>query len=64
MNLSAISVGRVPPRGGSHPEQSSRLRRDDLDMPFLRVGGLGKMFQLFGERTDPLIAELNEALAA
>ena len=65
MNSSAISVGRVPLHGGPHPEQSSPLQRDDLDMaPFDAMGGLGKMFQLFGERTEPLIAELNEALAA
>jgi type I restriction enzyme, R subunit len=48
-----------------HISTSFHLERDDLDMaPFDSVGGLGKMFQLFGERTDPLIAELNEALAA
>jgi type I restriction enzyme R subunit len=27
-------------------------------------GGLGKMWQLFGEQTDKIIQELNEALAA
>jgi len=32
--------------------------------PFDRAGGLGKMYQLFGDRMDQLIAELNEALAA
>ena len=38
---------------------------DDLEMaPFDGAGGLGKMFQLFGGRMDPLIAELNEALVA
>jgi type I restriction enzyme R subunit len=48
-----------------HISTSFHLERDDLDMaPFDSMGGLGKMFQLFGERTDPLIAELNEALAA
>jgi type I restriction enzyme R subunit len=48
-----------------HISTSFHLERDDLDMaPFDSMGGLGKMFQLFGDRTDPLIAELNEALAA
>ena len=48
-----------------HISTSFHIERDDLDMaPFDSAGGLGKMFQLFGERTDPLIAELNEALAA
>lgn len=27
-------------------------------------GGLGKMWQLFGEKTDEIINELNEVLAA
>lgn len=48
-----------------HISTSFHLERDDLDMaPFDSMGGLGKMFQLFGDRTEPLIAELNEALAA
>ena len=48
-----------------HISSSFHLERDDLDMaPFDREGGLGKMHQLFGDRMDPLIAELNEALAA
>jgi type I restriction enzyme R subunit len=48
-----------------HISSSFHLERDDLDMaPFDRAGGLGKMFQLFGDRMDPLIAELNEVLAA
>ena len=28
------------------------------------VGGLGKMFQLFGDQMEPLLSELNEVLAA
>ena len=32
--------------------------------PFDSAGGLGKMFQLFGDKMDPLIAELNEVLVA
>jgi type I restriction enzyme R subunit len=48
-----------------HITTSFHLERDDLDMaPFDREGGLGKMYQLFGDRVDPIIAELNEALAA
>jgi len=48
-----------------HISTSFHLESDDLDMaPFDSMGGLGKMFQLFGDRTEPLIAELNEALAA
>ena len=48
-----------------HISTSFHLERDDLDMaPFDREGGLGKMYQLFGARMDPLIAELNEALVA
>ena len=48
-----------------HVSTSFHVERDDLDMaPFDREGGLGRMFQLFGDRLDPLIAELNEALVA
>ncbi len=48
-----------------HVSMSFHMERDDLDMaPFDRAGGLGKMHQLFGDRLDPLIAELNEALVA
>ena len=44
-----------------------RLNRfqDDSDLnPFNAQGGLGKMWQLFGEQTENIINELNEALAA
>ena len=48
-----------------HVSTSFHIERDDLDMaPFDSAGGLGKMFQLFGEKMDPLIAELNEVLVA
>ncbi|WLB24975.1 type I restriction-modification enzyme R subunit C-terminal domain-containing protein [Bradyrhizobium japonicum] len=48
-----------------HVTTSIHIERDDLDMsPFDARGGLGKMHQLFGERMDDLIAELNEALTA
>jgi type I restriction enzyme, R subunit len=32
--------------------------------PFDSQGGLGKMWQLFGEGMEPLLDELNEALVA
>jgi amidohydrolase len=39
--------------------------RDDLEMsPFDGQGGLGRMYQLFGSRMDPLLDELNEVLVA
>ena len=48
-----------------HIATSFHVERDDLDMaPFDRMGGLGKMFQLFGNQMDPLLTELNDALAA
>ena len=44
---------------------SFHIERDDFDLnPFNAQGGLGKMWQLFGENTDEIINELNEALAA
>lgn len=48
-----------------HIMTSVHLERDDLDYaPFDAQGGLGKMFQLFGEPMDALIDEMNLALTA
>jgi type I restriction enzyme, R subunit len=44
---------------------SFHLDKDDFDLnPFNAHGGLGKMWQLFGDQTEEIINELNEALAA
>jgi len=44
---------------------SFHVSKDDFDLsPFNAEGGLGKMWQLFGEQTENSIRELNEALAA
>ena len=44
---------------------SFHIEKDDFDLnPFNAQGGLGKMWQLFGEKTEEIINELNEALAA
>jgi len=44
---------------------SFHIEKDDFDYnPFNAQGGLGKMWQLFGEQTEEIIAELNEVLAA
>ena len=48
-----------------HIATSIHIERDDLGMaPFDAQGGLGKMYQLFGESMDSVLNELNEALAA
>jgi type I restriction enzyme R subunit len=48
-----------------HITTSIHIERDDLDMaPFDAQGGLGKMYQLFGESMDTVLNEINEALAA
>ena len=45
--------------------RSIHLDREDFDLsPFAEKGGLGKCWKLFGDRTFPLIDELNEYLAA
>ena len=47
-----------------HVATSFHLDRDDLEMsPFDAQGGLGRMHQLFGNRMNSVIDELNEALA-
>jgi type I restriction enzyme R subunit len=44
---------------------SFHIEHDDFDLsPFNAIGGLSKMWQLFGEQTDDIINELNEVLAA
>ena len=44
---------------------SYHIDKEDFDLnPFNAQGGLGKMWQLFGEKTEDIINELNEALAA
>ncbi|MBK7372610.1 MAG: hypothetical protein IPJ09_14435 [Saprospiraceae bacterium] len=44
---------------------SFHIDRDDFDLsPFIANGGLTKMWNLFGDQTDEIINELNEALAA
>jgi len=48
-----------------HIISSMHIQRDDLELaPFDGQGGLGKMYQLFGDSMDNLIDEMNEALAA
>ena len=44
---------------------SFHMDKEDFELdPFNKNGGLGKMWQLFGEKTDEIIGELNEVLAA
>ncbi len=44
---------------------SYHIEKEDFDLnPFNAQGGLGKMWQLFGEMSEEIISELNEALAA
>ena len=48
-----------------HVMGSFHFERDDLEMsPFDGRGGLGRMYELFGDEMDGLIEELNEALVA
>jgi type I restriction enzyme R subunit len=44
---------------------SFRVEADDFELdPFNKQGGLGKMWQLFGNGTNEIMEELNEALTA
>jgi len=44
---------------------SFHVDKEDFELdPFNKQGGLGKMWQLFGEETDAIISELNERLVA
>ena len=49
----------------NHIASSLRIERDDFeDVPFNQWGGLGGVYQAFGDDLNPLLAELNERLAA
>ena len=48
-----------------HIISSFHIERDDLEMaPFDSSGGMGRMYQLFGDRMDDVIEELNRELVA
>ena len=48
-----------------HLATSIAIERDDLELaPFDARGGLGRMYALFGDRMDDVMAEMNEAMAA
>lgn len=48
-----------------HLIRSFHIERDDLEMaPFDAQGGMGRMYQLFGDRMDRVINELNRELVA
>jgi type I restriction enzyme, R subunit len=48
-----------------HVASSFHIERDDMEMsPFDGQGGLGKMYQLFGEQMDTLLEDLNDVLVA
>lgn len=48
-----------------HIADSLAIETDDFDyVPFAQRGGLGKAHQLFGKELQPMLTELNQALAA
>jgi len=48
-----------------HIVNSYHIDKEDFEYtPFDSLGGIGKMYQLFGAEMNNIINELNEALAA
>ena len=48
-----------------HIANSLAIEQDDLEeVPFNTIGGLGRAYELFGDRLNPLLEELNLRLAA
>ncbi len=48
-----------------HVASSLAIEMDDFDLaPFDQRGGLGKAYQVFGDKLQPLLRELNEVLVA
>lgn len=39
-------------------------KEDFENVPFVQWGGLGRAYRLFGEKLQPMLAELNEVLVA
>lgn len=49
----------------NHIATSLSIEQDDfVEMPFAQKGGLGRVYQLFGDRLPSLLDELNDRLAA
>ena len=49
----------------NHIAQSLAIEQADFeDVPFNQMGGLGKVYQLFGDKLPKILDELNERLAA
>lgn len=48
-----------------HIASSMNIEQDDLeDVPFNTIGGLGRAYELFGDKLVTLLDELNQHLAA
>ncbi len=48
-----------------HVGTNIEIEKDDFEnLPFVQWGGLGKAYKLFGEKLQPMLAELNEVLVA
>ena len=46
-----------------HIANALAIQEEDFEeVPFSQMGGLGQIYELFGERLSPLLAELNERL--
>ena len=43
---------------------ATSLAIDQEEVPFNQIGGLGRAYELFGEKLAKLLLELNDALAA
>ncbi|MGH8017436.1 MAG: type I restriction-modification enzyme R subunit C-terminal domain-containing protein [Opitutaceae bacterium] len=63
--LDALTILLHPALIRDHVITSLRMEKEDLDYaPFDARGGLGRMRELFGERMDALMEEMNEGLTA
>ena len=53
------------PGDGLRIAANLQIEPDDFELPpFTQQGGLGKVYQLFGDELNTLIEQLNETLAA
>jgi type I restriction enzyme R subunit len=48
-----------------HVANSLSIEQDDFDgVPFSQIGGLGRAYELFGDRLQAILEDLNARLAA
>lgn len=55
----------MAPTGEGHIAASLSIQKEDLELsPFDRRGGLGRFYQVFGDKYEEILREMNRELVA